>query len=47
MYFVYIHCKPDGAPFYVGKGNIRRVMRGDLDSRLFSGWVFSSKKAVK
>lgn len=25
MYFAYIHCKPDGTPFYVGKGNSRRV----------------------
>lgn len=24
-YYAYIHCKPDGSPFYVGKGNERRV----------------------
>ena len=24
QYFAYIHCKPDGTPFYVGKGNLRR-----------------------
>lgn len=23
--FAYIHCKPDGTPFYVGKGALRRV----------------------
>lgn len=23
-YYAYIHCKPDGTPFYVGKGNARR-----------------------
>ena len=23
--FAYIHCKPDGIPFYVGKGALRRV----------------------
>jgi hypothetical protein len=23
--FTYIHCKPDGTPFYVGKGALRRV----------------------
>lgn len=25
MTFAYIHCKPDGIPFYVGKGKLRRV----------------------
>lgn len=25
MSFVYVDCKPDGTPFYVGKGNIRRI----------------------
>lgn len=25
MFFVYVDCKPDGTPFYVGKGNIARV----------------------
>ena len=25
MNYAYIHCKPDGIPFYVGKGKIRRV----------------------
>jgi hypothetical protein len=25
--FAYIHCKPDGTPFYVGKGALRRVKR--------------------
>jgi len=25
MTFAYIHCKPDGTPFYVGKGKLRRV----------------------
>ena len=24
-YFVYVHCKPDGIPFYVGKGNQERI----------------------
>lgn len=24
-FFVYIHCKPDGTPFYVGKGNQERI----------------------
>ncbi len=24
-YFAYIHCRPDGAPFYVGKGHGRRA----------------------
>ena len=23
--FAYIHCKPDGVPFYVGKGTLRRA----------------------
>jgi len=23
--FAYIHCKPDGTPFYVGKGSLRRA----------------------
>ena len=23
--FAYIHCKPDGVPFYVGKGSLRRA----------------------
>ena len=23
--FAYIHCKPDGVPFYVGKGALRRA----------------------
>lgn len=23
--FAYVHCKPDGVPFYVGKGSLRRV----------------------
>ena len=23
--FAYVHCKPDGIPFYVGKGKLRRV----------------------
>jgi len=23
--YAYIHCKPDGAPFYVGKGSLRRA----------------------
>ena len=26
-YYAYIHCKPDGTPFYVGKGNGDRVRR--------------------
>ena len=25
MSFAYIHCKPNGVPFYVGKGALRRV----------------------
>ena len=25
MYFVYVDCKPDGTPFYIGKGDIRRI----------------------
>lgn len=25
MFFVYVDCKPDGTPFYIGKGDIRRV----------------------
>jgi hypothetical protein len=25
MFFVYVDCKPDGTPFYVGKGNLHRV----------------------
>ena len=25
MAFAYIHCKPDGTPFYVGKGALRRA----------------------
>ena len=24
-YFAYVHCKPDGTPFYVGKGTLRRA----------------------
>lgn len=24
-YYAYIHCKPDGTPFYVGKGNAHRA----------------------
>lgn len=24
-FFAYIHCKPDGTPFYVGKGALRRA----------------------
>lgn len=24
-YYAYIHCRPDGSPFYVGKGDVRRV----------------------
>lgn len=24
-YYAYVHCKPDGTPFYVGKGTLRRV----------------------
>lgn len=26
-FYAYIHCKPDGTPFYVGKGNETRVKR--------------------
>jgi hypothetical protein len=25
MFFVYVDCKPDGTPFYVGKGNLSRL----------------------
>jgi hypothetical protein len=25
MFFVYADCKPDGTPFYIGKGNLHRV----------------------
>lgn len=25
MFFVYVDCKPDGTPFYIGKGNARRL----------------------
>ena len=25
--YAYVHCKPDGTPFYVGKGRLRRAMR--------------------
>ena len=25
MFFVYVDCKPDGTPFYIGKGNLRRI----------------------
>lgn len=25
MFFVYVDCKPDGTPFYIGKGSISRV----------------------
>jgi hypothetical protein len=25
MFFVYVDCKPDGTPFYIGKGNMRRI----------------------
>ena len=25
MFFVYVDCKPDGTPFYIGKGNLHRV----------------------
>ena len=27
MYYTYLHCKPDGTPFYVGKGKGRRAIR--------------------
>lgn len=27
IYYAYIHCKPDGIPFYVGKGNESRIKR--------------------
>lgn len=30
-FYAYVHCKPDGAPFYVGKGHGRRAYR--LDKR--------------
>jgi hypothetical protein len=26
-FYAYIHCKPDGTPFYVGKGKLARVRR--------------------
>jgi hypothetical protein len=26
-FYAYIHCKPDGTPFYVGKGNENRIKR--------------------
>lgn len=26
-FYAYIHCKPDGTPFYVGKGKLARVKR--------------------
>lgn len=25
-YYMYIHCRPDGSPFYVGKGTLRRAL---------------------
>ena len=28
-FYAYIHCKPDGTPFYVGKGNDRRIKKID------------------
>lgn len=33
-YYTYIHCRPDGTPFYVGKGHGRRA--NDLSTR--SAW---------
>jgi hypothetical protein len=44
-YFVYVDCKPDGMPFYVGKGNISRIndkrRRNNHHSRIcakYPGW---------
>lgn len=34
-FYAYIHCKPDGTPFYVGKGTIERV---NLKTRNHNKW---------
>ena len=33
MFFVYVDCKPDGTPFYVGKGNAIRINRKSRANR--------------
>lgn len=36
MYYTYLHCKPDGTPFYVGKGADRYVVGHGTDRRSHS-----------